>query len=371
MLKISWFPVAVLLLVTLIQLYYYLRYFILLAFYRKKGHDSHRENAVSIIICARDEADEIARNLPGILVQQYRSSHEVVVVNDNSNDDTKYLLEGLYRDFKQLHIVELKQEAMHIPGKKFPLSMGIKSAKYEVLLLTDADCIPSSEHWLSLMQDAFVPGVEIVLGYGAYKKKKGLLNKLVRFDAFHTAIQYLSFALAGKPYMGVGRNLAYKKELFFKQKGFAAHHHIPGGDDDLFINACATSKNTAIVIDKDAFTLSSPPKTWKEWMSQKRRHNATGRYYKFKHKWLLGWYLFTHVVFYPLLICSFFTYDWKVVLGIFATRFVIQFIVFYLAMKKLGEKDLYPFFWLWDLWMFFYYIYFMSAIWKKPKPHWS
>jgi len=249
--------------------------------------------------------------------------------------------------------------------------MGIKSAKHEILLLTDADCIPSSEHWLKIMQDAFLPNVEIVLGYGAYKKRKGFLNMLVRFDAFHTAIQYLSFALAGKPYMGVGRNLAYKKALFFKQKGFAAHHHIPGGDDDLFINACATSKNTAIVIDKDAFTFSSSPKTWKEWMAQKRRHNATGRYYKFKHKWLLGWYLFTHVVFYPLLIWSFITYDWKVVLGIFASRFMIQAIVFYWAMKKLGEKDLYPFFWLWDLWMFFYYIFFMSAIWKKPKPHWS
>ena len=317
MLKISWLPVALLLLVTLIQLYYYLRYFMLLAFYRKKEHEANRENAVSIIICARDEADEIARNLPGILVQQYKSTHEVVVVNDNSNDDTKYLLEGLYRDFKQLHIVELKQEAMHIPGKKFPLSMGIKSAKHEILLLTDADCIPSSEHWLKIMQDAFLPGVEIVLGYGAFKKRKGLLNWLVRFDAFHTAIQYFSFALAGKPYMGVGRNLAYKKALFFKQKGFAAHHHIPGGDDDLFINACATSKNTAVVIDKDAFTLSSPPSSWTEWMSQKSRHNATGRYYKAKHKWLLGWYLFTHFVFYPLLVLSFLTFEWRIVLGIF------------------------------------------------------
>jgi glycosyltransferase involved in cell wall biosynthesis len=224
MIKTSWLPVALLSLVTLIQLYYYLRYFVLLAFFRKKVHEQNRENAVSIVICARDEADEIAQNLPGILVQQYKSTHEVLVVNDNSNDDTKYLLEGLYKDFKQLHIVELVQEAMHIPGKKFPLSMGIKSAQHEILLLTDADCIPSSEHWLKIMQDAFVPDIEIVLGYGAYKKKKGLLNWLVRFDAFHTAIQYFSFALAGKPYMGVGRNLAYKKALFFKQKGFAAHH---------------------------------------------------------------------------------------------------------------------------------------------------
>ena len=125
--------------------------------------------------------------------------------------------------------------------------MCIKAAKYEILLLTDADCIPTSERWIQLMQDAFTPGIEIVLGYGAFKKKHGILNRLVRFDAFHSALQYLSYALAGQPYMGVGRNLAYKKELFYKQKGFASHHHIAGGDDDLFINAAANSNNTAVV----------------------------------------------------------------------------------------------------------------------------
>lgn len=368
---VMWLPVAMLSLVTLIQLWYYLKYFRLLAFYKKKDADSVRENAVSVIVCARDEAEEIANNLPGILLQQYRSSHEVLVVNDNSMDDTKYLLDGLYKEFKQLHIVELKQEAMHIPGKKFPLSMGIKSAKHEILLLTDADCIPSSDKWLKIMQDAFAPNIEIVLGYGAYKKKKGLLNWLIRFDAFHTALQYFSFAMGGKPYMGVGRNLAYKKELFFRQKGFASHHHLPGGDDDLFINACANAQNTAVVIDQEAFTLSTPPRSWAEWMGQKERHNATGKYYKQKHKWMLGGYLSSHFAFYPLLILAFFTFDWRIVLGIFSFRMLIQAIIFFKSMKKLGETDLFPFFWLWDLWMLFYYLIFMSSLWKKPRTQWN
>ncbi len=368
---ILWLPVSILLFTAGIQVFYYLRYFILLALYKKKELELSRENAVTVIVCARDEADEIAKNLPGILVQDYRSSHEVLVVNDNSMDDTKYLLDGLYKDFKQLHVVELKQEAMHIPGKKFPLSMGIKSAKHEVLLLTDADCIPASEHWLSHMQRAFKPGVEIVLGYGAYKKKKGLLNWLVRFDTFHTALQYLSFALGGMPYMGVGRNLAYKKELFFKQKGFASHHHLPGGDDDLFINGCATDQNTAIVIDKDAFTYSTPPRNWTEWINQKERHNATGKYYKKKHKVVLGIYLASHFFFYPAFIVTLFTHYWLVALITFGTRFLIQAFVFFKSMKKLGEIDLFPFFWLWDVWMFFYYIIFMSSIWKKPKTQWN
>ena len=357
--------------ITAVQVFYYLRYFSLLSFYRKAPSGQYIESPVSVIICARDEADHIEKNLPGILVQQYKSSHQVVVVNDNSMDDTKYFLEALYKDFKQLHIIELKQEAMHIPGKKFPLSMGIKAAKYEILLLTDADCIPTSERWIQLMQDAFTPGIEIVLGYGAFKKKHGILNRLVRFDAFHSALQYLSYALAGQPYMGVGRNLAYKKELFYKQKGFASHHHIAGGDDDLFINAAANSNNTAVVLDKDAFTLSTPPRNWKEWIKQKRRHNSTGRYYKLKDRIKLGIYLFSHFLYYPLLIASFFTYNWQYVCAVFTLRLIIQGFVFFRCMKKLNESDLFPYYLLWDVWMFFYYLIFISSLWKKPMKNWS
>lgn len=364
-------PFIVFAIIAGIQIFYYLRYFSLMTFYNKRPSGFHMESPVSVIICARDEADHIEQNLPGVLVQKYKSTHQVVVVNDNSMDDTKYFLEALYKDFKQLHIVELKQEAMHIPGKKFPLSMGIKSARYEIILLTDADCIPSSENWIQLMQDAFTPGIEIVLGYGAFKKKNGFLNGLVRFDAFHSALQYFSYALAGQPYMGVGRNLAYKKELFYKQKGFASHHHLAGGDDDLFINAAATSTNTTVVLDKDTFTLSTPPDNWREWIRQKRRHNSTGRYYKLKDRVKLGLYMLSHFLFYPLLIISFFSFNWQFVILVFSIRLIVQGIVFFRCMKKLNESDLFPYYLLWDFWMFFYYLIFISSLWKKPMKNWS
>lgn len=368
---IMWGPLSLFSLVTLVLVYFYLRYFRLLAFYRKVEKGNSIEHPVSVVVCARDAADHIENNLLGLLAQSYKTTHEIVIVNDNSQDDTKYLLEGLYKDFKQLHIVELKQEAKHIPGKKFPLSMGIKSARHEILLLTDADCIPASENWIKKMQDAFVDGIEIVLGYGAYKKRRGLLNWIVRMDTFHTALQYLSASLAGKAYMGVGRNLAYKRELFFRQKGFAAYHHLPGGDDDLFINSCAGFSNTAIVIDKDAFTYSDPPETWTQWFLQKERHNSTGKYYKKTDKWRLGIYMISHFLFYPLFILSMFTYDWRWVLGIFALKYFIQLIIFFKSMKKLGEANLFPFLIIWDFCMFFYYLIFMSSIWKKPKAQWN
>jgi len=368
---IMWGPIALFSIVSLVLIYYYLRYFRLLAFYKKSAKDNSKEHPVSVVICARDAADQIEKNIPGVLAQSYRTTHEIVIVNDNSQDDTKYLLEGLFKDFKQLHIVELKQEAMHIPGKKFPLSMGIKAARHEVLLLTDADCIPASENWIKRMQDGFTNGIEIVLGYGAYKKQKGILNRVVRMDTFHTAIQYLSFALAQKPYMGVGRNLAYKRDLFFRQKGFAAYHHLPGGDDDLFINGCADHVNTDIMIEPDAFTYSDPPGTWAQWFKQKERHNSTGKYYKHQDKLRLGLYMLSHFLFYPLLVASLFTFDWRWVVGIFSFKYLIQGIVFFKAMKKLKESDLFPLFILWDVWMFFYYMMFISALWKKPQAQWN
>ena len=356
--------------ITLVQLFYYLWFFRRLAYYQTKEKSQSQEHPVSVIVCARDEDENLARNLPGVLVQQYATTHEVIVVNDNSLDDTKYILAELQKTFKKLQIVELTQEAKLIAGKKYPLSIGIKEAKHEIVLLTDADCVPASEHWIFTMQDAFTEGVEVVLGYGAYTKERGLLNKLIRFETFHTALQYFSYALAGKPYMGVGRNLAYRKNLFLANKGFSSINHIPSGDDDLFINKVATKTNTAIVVDANAFTLSKAKQSWREWKRQKRRHYSTGKFYKKSHQFLLGLYTSSFFLFYPFLALSILFFDWRWSLIPFGVRFLTQAVIWHKSMKKLGEKDLFPLFWLLDLWMFFYYLIFASSVWKKPGKTW-
>jgi glycosyltransferase involved in cell wall biosynthesis len=362
---------AVFCLVTLTQVVYYLYFFRRLAYYRPSSKSHSEERPVSVIICARDEADNIVKNLPGVLVQNYSTTHEVILVNDNSFDDTKYLIDELKKTFKNLVPVELTQEAKLIAGKKFPLSMGIKSAKYETLLLTDADCIPASENWLKLMQDGFRSNTEIVLGYGAYNKQNSFLNKVIRFETFHAALQYLSYALAGLPYMGVGRNLSYKRDVFFRNKGFSSINQIPGGDDDLFINQVATKENTAIVIDHEAHTLSDPKMNWSEWFTQKFRHYSTAKYYKGKHKILLGLYSITQFLTYPLAIASAIFFNWWMALSVFVIRLGLQAVIFYRSMKKLNEKDLFPMFLLLDLWMCLYYILFLPALFKQPKNKWK
>lgn len=358
-------------LMILVQTVYYLWFFVRLALYKKPTHNTLQQHPVSVIICARDEAQNLADNLPEVLQQQYSSTFEVVAVNDNSYDDSKYVLEYLQRPFKNLRPIELKQEARLIQGKKFPLSIGIKEAKHELLLLTDADCKPSSPDWIRHMQDAFTNGKEIVLGYGAYEKTPGLLNKLIRFETFFTALQYFSYALAGIPYMGVGRNLAYKKELFLRNKGFSMHNQLPGGDDDLFINRVATKHNTAIVIDKEAFTCSKAKTQWSTWRSQKARHYTTGKYYKGQHKFLLGLFSFSHFLLYPLLIASIIFYCWWLALAVFGFRFLLQGIIYFSTMRKLGEGDLFWMYPLLDLWQWLYYLLFAPALFKRPQPNWK
>ena len=341
-----------------VQVLYYILLYSRLAFYKEKSKESTVEQPVSIVICARNEAERLVTNLPGVLVQNYKTTHEIILVNDNSEDESKYLIEELRKSFKNLIPVTLTQEAKLIEGKKFPLSMGIKSAKFETLLLTDADCVPASEFWIQKMQAAYSEGIEIVLGYGAYHKKAGLINKIIRFETFFSALNYFSFALAGLPYMGVGRNLSYKREVFIRNKGFSSINQIPGGDDDLFINQVANKNNTTIVIDAEAHTLSEPKTTFGGWMKQKYRHYSTSKYYKPKHKILLGMQSLSLFALYPLLILNLLLgHWWWQSLSIFGVRLVIQAIVYYKSMKKLNEADLFPFFILFDIGLFFYYEY--------------
>ena len=355
-----------------VQVFYYLWFFSRVAFHKSKKKIKSQQHPVSVVVCARDEDENLARHLPGLLVQDYPSTYEVIAVNDNSVDDSKYILQELKKTFKdRLEVVELTQEAKLISGKKFPLSMGIKEAHHEILLLTDADCVPASEHWVQKMQDAYDDDTEIVLGYGAYHKRPGLLNKIIRFETFHSSLQFLSFALAGIPYMGVGRNLSYKKDLFFRQKGFSSINHLPGGDDDLFVNKAANKKNVSVVLDKNAATLSIPKRTFRSWLNQKNRHYSTAKYYKPLHKFLLGLYAASQFLFYPLLVLSILFYSWKLSLILFGIRFIIQGLILFFSMKRLNEKDLWPYFLFFDLWMFFYYIIFAPSLWKKPRRSWN
>ena len=338
---------AVLAFITIIQLIYYWSIYGKVAFFRQKNEFVRSDQGVSVIVCARDEYHNLKENLPLLLAQDY-SQFEVVVVNHGSEDETNYQLRDLAEVHKNLKIVNVPQDLNFFTGKKFPLSIGIKSASYEILLFTDADCVPASNQWLRRMAANFTEGTEIVLGYGAYSKSKSLLNLLIRFDTTRIAMNYLGFARAGMPYMGVGRNMAYRKSLFYRQNGFISHYRIQSGDDDLFINKAATGRNTRIEIQADALTISKPKTSLDQWIRQKRRHLQTGSYYKPVHKFVLGLFAFTQTLYWALAITLLVLwYQPYVVLGILGLRLFTQLLVTGKVMKKLSETGfllLVPFF---------------------------
>ncbi len=351
-----------------VQLIYYLYYYTRVAWFKPKS-DFHTQPPISVVICAKNEALKLHKNIPLFFQQDY-PQYQIVVVNDCSVDESSDILEEFQKKYNNLHVVELNEDDIKAHDKKLALTLGIKGAKYEHLLLTDADCVPMDSKWIASMARNFSNEKEIVIGYGPYKKTSGLLNKLIRFDTFFIGVQYLSFSLAKNTYMGIGRNLAYTKTLFFKHKGFASQYHIQSGDDDLFINKVATQQNTIVELNATSFTYSDPKTSLGAWIKQKRRHLTTAKHYKPSHKFGLGLGSFTQYLFFiSFAALMFSSFDISILLSIFGFRLVTQFIILRKSMILLKESDLLLFSLFFEILLLVLYpiIYIGNAFVKKHK----
>ena len=283
-----------------IQLIYILFVFSRTALHRRPSHFAPAPGSdppgVTVIVCARNERENLIELLPLLNAQRY-PTFEVLVMDDRSTDGTNTYLENDIADLSHVRFIRIDKEHEHITPKKYALTIALKKATYPTVLLTDADCRPASVNWLAGMAVPLINDrKDIVLGFSPYEHRPGLLNLLIQAETLFTAVQYLSLALAGQPYMGVGRNLAYRTRAFFANKGFYTHKNVLGGDDDLFINEVATGRNTAVCIDPATFMWSKPKETWGDWQIQKRRHLNVGKYYKPGHKIRLGLLTGSHVL---------------------------------------------------------------------------
>lgn len=296
---------------------------------------------ISVIICAKNEAENLKKFLPNIIHQDY-PDFEIVLINDASHDETLEVMEAFANQYSNIKIVNVKNIEAFWGNKKYALTLGIKASKNDFLLFTDADCKPLSKYWIRDMSSRFTNTKSLILGYGSYAKiKNSLINKLIRFETLVTAIQYFSFAKLGLAYMGVGRNLAYTKKEFFGANGFIKHIKVRSGDDDLFINQVATKQNTAICFSKDSFTQSIPKTNFNDWITQKRRHISTAKHYKINHKIVLSLiYVFKLLFWIFATMLLIYLYQWQIVISLIIFRFVVQYVVYGLSLKKLGEIDL-------------------------------
>lgn len=350
----------------LVQLFYYLYFYLRLILYSAPPAAQSFIEPISVIICARNEAANLHKNLPTILNQNY-IYFEVIVVNDASEDDTTAVVEALQKQYNNLKLVHIKKGK----GKKNAAEQGIAAAANERLVFTDADCHPASTDWLLELVQHFRQE-NVILGFSPYLPQNSFLNKLIRFETAHTALQYFSFALAGLPYMGVGRNLAYTREVFRYTKGFENHKELLSGDDDLLVNEASANYKAAISIAPGSFVFSQPKEKWQDWFNQKYRHFSTGTSYKLKHKILLGLLNASHFIFYIsflILIILIANPFW--ILLLFLIRLFLQWIIFSSAFRKLGESDLVKYLPLFDFIYIIYLVIFTPAVFFNKNAQWQ
>jgi len=337
---LPFFILGLLGLTLLLQLYYLLVEFSGIGFTKDKTPKTENLPPVSIIICARNELKNLRTFLPSILEQEY-PKFQVVVVNDCSWDESSKYLEEMEDAYDVLKVVSIHEQEKYKHGKKFALTLGIKAAEFEHLLFTDADCKAADKLWIKSIIPSFSEGKELVIGYGAYIKEPGLLNKWIRYDTAQNALLYLSRAKKGKAYMGVGRNLAYLKSLFFKNKGFANHYHLMSGDDDLFVNETANKKNVAVELSPSSFTYSKPKSSLATWIWQKKRHMSSGEYYKGRDKALIGLFFSSQSLFwFSVLAACLLKLSAELIVSLVSIRLAIQMLIYWRGFKKLGETDL-------------------------------
>ncbi|NMC38956.1 MAG: glycosyltransferase [Bacteroidales bacterium] len=323
-----------------IQLFFYAYFYLKAGLYRKII-DPQDHKPISIIICARNEEDNLRNFLTSVLEQDY-PDFEVIVVNDCSEDDSYNVLGELLLRYPHLRICEISRDPKFNHHKKFAQFIGIKAAKNELMLFTDADCQPESERWAEGMASHFDEKTDFVLGYGGYKAGKDILNRYIRYDAMMIALQYTGMALRGIPYMGVGRNLAYRRSVFFKNKGFGSHSHLVSGDDDLFVNMHARGQNTAVEIRSEAHTRSVPPSSFAELFRQKRRHLTTANHYKLRDRIILFTEPASRTLFYlSFVILVSRMYLWQYAVAVFAARLILQSVTIKLAIKRFNEPGIF------------------------------
>ncbi|MDG5799111.1 glycosyltransferase [Marinilabiliaceae bacterium ANBcel2] len=345
---LSDFPLTVfvaafaLLLSWIMQLWFLLKRVFPLAVYKNPEINHNIEEPLSVIICAKNESNNLKKFLPEILTQEY-PNYEVIVVNDCSEDNTETILAELKEKYPKLYYTTIPVDKKFKHGKKLAISIGIKAAKNENLVFTDADCRSVSKKWLKHMATALTKdNIEIVTGFGGYEKRRGFFNQLVRYDAFFAAIQYMGFTASKKPYMGTGRNLAYKKGLYIKTKGFRNHSHILSGDDDLFVHQAANKENTTILINKESQTISKAPDSFKEWIDQKSRHLSTTPLYKKNIKRELALEPLSRIIFWTSAVFLMFFNIFVLLASFFiVTKIIMQLIMWRKIAKKMEQEKLY------------------------------
>lgn len=330
--------------------------YFLVGLWRKPSYKSHHEGA-SIVVAARNEVENLKELIPKLFNQNH-DNFEVVVALNYTHDGSYEALLDMKKKYTSLSIVDIDKVPDHINAKKYAITLAIKAAKNDIIILTDADCKPVSDLWVAEMVNGFANNKEIVLGYSPYERTTGLVHFLTQFDTRQTAIQYMASGKNRFPYMGVGRNLAYRKKFFIGKNGFNGFQNIKGGDDDLFVNKHATSKNTYVQLSPQSFVTTKPEKNLKRYYKQKLRHLSVGKYYNMRSKMFLGLFSLAHLGIWLLGFLLLFSTNYAISIPvIFLITYLPFLVIFVVFNRKSRSKFAIPLVILMDVVFSFFYIF--------------
>ena len=332
----------------LIQGGYFILVFSRIALHRsgsKKSSNQEPEEGVTVVVTAKNKFHHLKVLIPKLFEQDY-PKFDVLIVNDQSTDRTKRLLEDLMSRYPKLRTVTVKYTPKHCNAKKFALTLGIKVAKNDVILLTDTDCLPNSDQWIRKMTAPVrEEGKTFALGFSGYSQKPGSLTKWMQFELILKALFFLSFGLWKSPFMGTGKNLCYRKSFFLAAKGFRGFWNMVEGDDSVFVNIPATGSNAKVVIDAEAITQSAPKETLKDYLKQEKNLLQAQRFFRVGDKNKISLYGISHSLYWiggiGLLVYFSIIPQWDnflVVLGILGFRSILLTLIFRAASKKLQDN---------------------------------
>lgn len=330
----------VFLVATVIQLLFHVLIFIRIWFYKESDHINYKP--VSVIVSSKNQLNDLRSNLIYFLDQDY-PKFEVIVINDASSDGTQDYLEELEKKYDHLKVVTntIQENERFNKGKKFGITLAIKSAIHDTLLFSDGDSYPSSNQWIKKMQSSFSSKKQIVLAYSKLEKRKGLLNRLLRYESLYEGLLSFSFTLSGFPLLAQRRNLGYNRALFFSINGFFSHLNLSRGEAELFVDEASNSTNSSVCLSSEAMTLSCKQKNFAEWLSHKRSYFHLAKQLRFSSLFILGVNFFSQFSFWLLFpVLLIYRIDTQFVLMAFTLRFCLQYIVYWKMCKFTNEYGL-------------------------------
>lgn len=204
---------------------------------------------VSVIIVADNNAEELRTNLDSFLSQDYEPGYEVIVVVDKDEDGSSDILKA-YAGRPNLYTTFVPDSSRYMSRRKLAITLGVKAAKNECILLTDASCRPVSDKWISAMSSKLSDGTDIVLGYSNYPEDAGRFKVFYRF---HREYALFREAIAGTAYGLAGNNIMFRKSMFMRENGFQGNLKYLRGEYDFLVNKYATEGNVAVEVSQDGF----------------------------------------------------------------------------------------------------------------------